>query len=80
MVVMTVLRQDQDGSGEFLCSLLPSIIWQLRKKLIKFVGMLLLGREREKVGIHSNCFKCLQSVQTVSASLALLLSPHKEQK
>ena len=69
-VVVTVLRQGQHGSGDLLSSLLPSISWELKKQLIKFllIGTLLLGRERKC--LLSSWFKSLQSVQTVTVSLA----------
>ena len=77
VVVVTVRMQNQDESGDMLSSLLPSLSWELSKQLIKFVAKLLLGRERKSQ--LSNCFKCLQSLQTVSASLTLIRTLPKEQ-
>jgi len=70
MIVVTVRGQDQDGSGDLLSSFLPSLDWELIKQPIKFPVKLLQGTEREC--LLSNCFKCLQSIQTVSASLTVL--------
>ena len=55
VVVMTARVHDQVGSCDLLSSLLPPFIWEMRKQLIKFVGTLLLGGERE--WLHNNCFK-----------------------